>query len=223
MEEKTIKIDDKKSFMGRFNTFLMKDNVFILLVMGAAAAIFAGTYMYVRYNTGIFSDLTIAQMLRDGLDGGDFTAAAGFATGFLIARILEGPLVGVLDIGGSLMTGVGIGIPAVLLSMNIDLPFKNLAFSLIFGAVVGLIIGLIIMGVRKTMPEGVAVGGTEVMMGAGNASGRYLGPLIVIAAAKYNVYTGIGAIIGAALFYKMDKQITGGAILGAMILGALMI
>ena len=80
----------------------MKDNTFILLFMGAAAAIFAGTYMYLNFNTGAFNDISIVAMLREGLDGGDYAAAAGFAAGFLIARILEGPLVGLLDIGGSL-------------------------------------------------------------------------------------------------------------------------
>ena len=71
------------------------------------------------------------------------------------------------------------------------------------------------------MPEGVAVGGTGIMMGAGNTTGRYLAPLIMISAATYNVYSGIGAVIGAAIFYKLGKEMTGGAILGAMILGAI--
>lgn len=221
MTKTTIEVKNNKTFVDKLNDFLMKDSAFILLIMGAAAAIFAGTFMYIKLGTGAFNDLAIVQMLRDGLDGGDYTAAAGFAAGFLIARILEGPLVGVLDIGGSLMTGVGIGLPALFLSMNFDLPFNNFGFALITGAVLGLVIGSIIMAVRKTMPEGVAVGGTEVMMGAGNAAGRYLGPMIVIAAGQFNVWTGIGAIVGSVLFYKWDKEITGGAILGAMIFGAI--
>ena len=84
-------------------------------------------------------------------------------------------------------------------------------------------IGGIVMLVRKLMPEGVAVGGTSVMMGAGNATGRYLAPLIVLAATSYNVYAGLGAIIGSAIFYKWGKEMTGGAILGAMILGGIFI
>ena len=59
------------------------------------------------------------------------------------------------------------------------------------------------------------------MMGAGNATGRYLAPLIVLAAASYNVYAGIGSIVGAAIFYKWGKEMTGGAILGAMIIGGI--
>ena len=214
-------MEDKRTFGQKLDDFLMKDSTFILLIMGAAAAIFAGTFMYIHFGTGAFNDISIVAMLKDGLDGGDYAAAAGFAAGFLIARILEGPLVGLLDIGGSLQTGVGIGIPALFLSMGWELPFSNFFVALLVGAVIGLIIGLIIMFIRKMVPEGIAVGGTSIMMGAGNATGRYLAPLIVIAASSYNVYTGIGAILGAAVFYKWGKEMTGGAILGAMILGGI--
>ena len=211
---------EKKTFAQKVDAFLMKDETFILLIMGAAAAIFAGTFMYIKFGTGAFNDIAIVQMLRDGLDGGDFAAAAGFAAGFLIARVLEGPLVGILDIGGSLMTGVGIGIPALLLSMGVTMPFDNILFALVTGAVIGLVLGAVIIGIRKLVPDGVAVGGTSIMMGAGNATGRYLGPMIIVAACQYNVWDGIGSIIGGAIFYKLGKEMTGGAILGAMILGA---
>lgn len=212
---------EKRTFGQKMDEFLMKDSTFILLIMGAAASIFAGTFMYIRFGTGAFNEISIVAMLRDGMDGGDYAAAAGFAAGFLIARVLEGPLVGLLDIGGSLQTGVGIGLPALFLSMGWQLPFSNFFTALITGAVIGLIMGAVIMIIRKVMPEGVAVGGTSVMMGAGNATGRYLAPLIIIAAAQYNVYTGIGAVLGAAIFYKWGKEMTGGAILGAMILGGI--
>ncbi len=214
-------MDDKRTFGQKLDTFLMKDSTFILLIMGAAAAIFAGTFMYIRFGTGAFNEISIVAMLRDGMDGGDYAAAAGFAAGFLIARILEGPLVGLLDIGDSLQTGVGIGLPALFLSMGWELPFSNFFTALLTGALIGLVMGAVIMIIRKVMPEGVAVGGTSVMMGAGNATGRYLAPLIIVAAAQYNVYTGIGAVLGAAVFYKWGKEMTGGAILGAMILGGI--
>lgn len=214
-------MEDKRTFGQKMDAFLMKDSTFILLIMGAAAAIFAGTFMYIRFGTGAFNEILIVAMLRDGMDGGDYAAAAGFAAGFLIARVLEGPLVGLLDIGGSLQTGVGIGLPALFLSMGWELPFSNFFTALLTGAVIGLIMGAAIMIIRKVMPEGVAVGGTSVMMGAGNATGRYLAPLIIIAAAQYNVYTGIGAVLGSAIFYKWGKEMTGGAILGAMILGGI--
>ena len=212
---------ENKSTWDKLNAFMMKDSTFILLIMGAAASIFAATYLYINFGTGVFNTISIVSMLREGLDGGDYAAAAGFATGFLIARVLEGPLVGVLDIGGSLCTGVGIGIPAFFLSAGFDLPLSNFWAALLTGAIIGLIMGLVIMIIRKTVPEGVAVGGTSIMMGAGNAVGRYMAPLIVFAACEYNVYTGIGAILGSAVFYKLRKEVTGGAIIGAMIFGGI--
>lgn len=221
MENETI--SENKTLFERFNDFMMKDATFIILVMGAAAAIFAGTFLYITKGTGAFNEVSIVAMLKAGMETGDYSAAAGFAAGFLIARILEGPLVGLMDIGGSLMTGVGIGIPGLFLSMGWELPFLNFFVALIIGAAIGLVIGAVVILIRKLVPKGVAVGGTGIMMGAGNACGRYLAPLIIIAATQYNVYAGIGAIIGSAIFYKWGKEMTGGAILGAMILGAIFI
>lgn len=212
----------KKAWIDRLNDFLMKDNTFILLIAGAAAAIFAGTFMFINYHTGAFNEVSITAMLSDGMSTGDYSAAAGFAAGFLIARILEGPLVGLLDIGGSLQTGVGIGIPALMLSMGIEAPLHNFGLALIVGFAIGAVLGVIIMAIRKFVPKGITVGGTDIMMGAGNRTGRFLGPMIIIAACSYNAWVGIGSIIGAAIFYKWGKDITGGAIIGAMILGAIM-
>jgi len=215
----TVKINDS-GFMNKLRELLLKEYTFPILVALASAAIFAGTHMFVTYRVGAFNEIFVVQMLDEGLQGGDYAAAAGFAAGFLIARILEGPLVGVLDIGGSLMTGVGIGIPALMLASGFTLPIDNFLLALITGAVIGLIIGAVIILVRKLMPQGIASSGTNIMMGAGNASGRYLGPLIIISAIQYSIPAGLGAFIGAAIFYKLDKPIAGGAILGAMILAS---
>lgn len=214
---------ENSNFVNRLNGYLMKDSSFMALIIAASSAIFAGTYLFITFGTGVFSDIPVAAMLSEGLNGGSYAAAAGFAAGFLIARVLEGPLVGILDIGGALLTGVGIGVPALMLSVGFTLPFDNFGFSLISGALIGLVLGAVIMIVRKFVPAGVSVGGTSIMMGAGNATGRWLGPLIIIAATNYNVYAGIGAVIGGALFYKAGRSMTGGAILGAMILGAIFI
>lgn len=208
------------SFMSKFRSFLLKDSTFPLLVALAAAAIFAGTHMYVTHGVGAFNEIYIVQMLDEGLQKGDYAAAAAFSTGFLIARILEGPLVGVLDIGGSLLTGVGIGIPALMLASGIRGPIDNFGLALITGGLIGLAIGIIVIGIRKLMPKGISSSGTDIMIGAGNATGRYLGPLIIISSISYSIPAGIGAFIGGAIFYKIDKPIAGGAILGAMILAS---
>lgn len=200
--------------------FLLADISFPILVGMACAAIFAGTHMYVVHGVGAINEIFVVKMLDQGLSGGDY-AAAGFAAGFLIARVLEGPLVGLLDIGGSLMTGVGVGIPALLLASGIEAPVKSFPLALITGAAIGLIIGVIIIAIRKAMPEGMSAGGTGIMMGAGNATGRFLGPLIILSAIQYNIPAGVGAFVGAAIFYKFDRHIAGGAIIGAMLIGGL--
>ena len=56
-------------------------------------------------------------------------------------------------------------------------------------------------------------------MGAGNSSGRFLGPLIILSAMGASIPIGLGSLAGALLFYIWEKPITGGAILGAMLLG----
>lgn len=206
--------------MNRFREILLKDYTFPILVALACSAIFAGTHMYVVHHVGAFNEIFVVNMLDQGLSGGDYAAAAGFAAGFLVARILEGPLVGVLDIGGSLMTGVGIGIPALFLASGITAPVNNYLLALLTGLGIGLLIGVVIILIRKLMPSGIASAGTNIMMGAGNATGRYLGPLIIISAINYNIPAGVGAFIGAAIFYKLEKPIAGGAILGAMILAS---
>lgn len=99
-------MENKKS------NFLLADMSFPILVGMACAAIFAGTHMFVVHGVGAFNEIFTVKLLEQGITSGDYAAAAGYAAGFLIARVLEGPLVGLLDIGGSLMTGVGIGIPA---------------------------------------------------------------------------------------------------------------
>ncbi len=90
---------------------------------------------------GAFNEVSIVAMLKAGLDGGSYGAAAAFGASFLFARILEGSLVGILDLGGSILTGIGIGVPAILLSMKIAAPIDNFALSLLTGLVLGLIVG----------------------------------------------------------------------------------
>ncbi len=208
-------MENKKS------NFLLADMSFPILVGMACAAIFAGTHMYVVHKVGAFNEIFVVKMLDQGLNGGDDAAAAEVAAGFLIARVLEGPLVGLLDIGGSLMTGVGVGIPALFLASGIESPVKSFPLALIVGGAIGVAIGFIIIAIRKAMPDGMSAGGTGIMMGAGNATGRFLGPLIILSAIQYNIPAGVGSFLGAALFYKFDRHIAGGAIIGAMLIGGL--
>lgn len=202
--------------------FWYSEWAFPLFVASLAASVFAGTHLYYTYGTGVFNDVAVVALLRVGMDGGGYGAAAAFGTGFLVARIIEGPMVGILDIGGSIQTGVGIGLPAMILGAGFTLPLENFWVALAVGGFAGLAIGTLVILIRRYTINSSAVPstfGSSIMMGAGNASGRYLGPLIIIAAAGASIPIGIGSIIGALLFYLWKKPLTGGAILGAMAVG----
>lgn len=215
VEKTALSIEDKKK------NFWYADWSFPIFVGILAASIFAGTHMYVTYGVGAFNDVAVVAMLKAGLeDSSALGAAAAFGASFLFARVLEGSLVGILDIGGALQTGLGIGVPALLLAAGIRQPIDNFPLSLLVGAFLGLLLGAVVVSIKRfTVGQANSTFGADVMMGAGNASGRFLGPLLVISACSASVPVGIGSIIGAGIFYMLKKPITGGAILGAMIMG----
>lgn len=201
-------------------SFWFADWAFPIIVGLMSAGVFAGTSMYYNYGVGAFNEVAIVAMLKAGMSGGSYGAAAAFGASFLFARILEGSLVGILDLGGSILTGVGIGIPAILLSVGIKLPMESFPIALLTGLVLGVIIGGVIYLVRKfTIGQSSATFGVNVMMGAGNQTGRFLGPLIILSAITASIPIGIGSTIGAAIFYAWKKPLPGGAIIGAMIAG----
>ncbi|WP_272577851.1 DUF4310 family protein [Providencia sp. PROV268] len=185
-----------------------------------SAGIFAGTHMYVVYGFGAFNEVAFVAMLKADLDTGVYGAVAAFGASFLFARIIEGSLVGILDIGGALQTGIGLGVPALFLAAGWDILVTNFWISLVTGLVLGLIIGLIIIFARKfTIAQANSTFGADIMMGAGNTSGRFLGPLIILAAMAASIPIGIGSLIGSLIFYVWQKPVAGGAILGAMLFG----
>jgi uncharacterized protein (TIGR03579 family) len=202
-------------------SFWYADWSFPIFVALLSSGVFAGTHMYYVYKVGAFNEVAIVALLEAGLQGSGYGAAAAFGASFLFARILEGGLVGVLDIGGSILTGVGIGIPALLLGAGIVLPLENFFVSLITGLLIGVAIGYVVIGIKKfTVGKANSTFGSDVMMGAGNSSGRFLGPLIIISAASASIPVGIGSLLGGAFFYLWNKPVAGGAILGAMGIGA---
>ncbi|AQZ45653.1 putative inner membrane protein [Paenibacillus larvae subsp. larvae] len=205
----------------KYKSFWYAEWTFPIFVAFLSAGIFAGTHMFYVYHVGAFNDIAIVAMLSAGIEGGSYGAAAAFGASFLFARVLEGSLIGILDIGGAIQTGLGIGVPALMLGAGITAPITSFPLALVTGAVLGYIIGGIIIFIRKyTINQSNSTFGADIMMGAGNASGRYLGPLIVISAATASIPVGIGAIAGAGAFYAWKKPIAGGAIIGAMIMGA---
>ncbi|MCY9511546.1 DUF4310 family protein [Paenibacillus larvae] len=205
----------------KYKSFWYAEWTFPIFVAFLSAGIFAGTHMFYVYHVGAFNDIAIVAMLSAGIEGGSYGAAAAFGASFLFARVLEGSLIGILDIGGAIQTGLGIGVPALMLGAGITAPITSFPLALVTGAVLGYIIGGIIIFIRKyTINQSNSTFGADIMMGAGNASGRYLGPLIVISAATASIPVGLGAIAGAGAFYAWKKPIAGGAIIGAMIMGA---
>ena len=141
---------------------------------------------------------------------------SGFFRGFDMKMIES------FHLGGASQSGVGLGVPALLLGAGFVVPVAIFAASLVTGLVLGLAIGYIIILARKfTINQSDSTYGADVMMGAGNASGRFLGPLIILSAMTASIPIGIGSLAGALLFYIWQKPITGGAILGAMLLGSI--
>lgn len=205
----------------KIRTILEKDSTFVFILAIATAGVIGGTSLFLEHGTGLFNEIYIGEMLNVGVETGDFSAPAAFAVGFLIARILEGPLVGILDIGGSLMTGLGVGIPALLLSVGMGFLVTNFYLSLLTGLALGLVIGVIMILIRRAAPDLSLATATSIMMGAGNQAGEALGPLVLLSAVSYSIPAGIGAMIGSFLFYKYKKPMVGGAILGAIIVGGL--
>jgi len=205
----------------KIKSFLEKDSAFILLLGMASAGVIGGTSLFLEHGTGLFNEIYIGEMLNVGQETGNYAAPAAFAVGFLIARVLEGPLVGILDIGGSLMTGIGVGIPALLLSAGLGFLITNFGFSLITGFIIGVLIGAVMIFIRKLAPDLSLATATSIMMGAGNQSGAALGPLVLLSAVSYSIPVGVGSIIGSFLFYKYKRPMVGGAILGAIVVGGL--
>jgi len=188
-----------------------------------SAGIFAGTHMYYVYGVGAFNEIAFVAMFKSGMSTGDYGAIAAFGASFLFARIIEGSLVGILDIGGALQTGIGLGVPALLLAGGYTFPVENFIAALATGLILGIAVGLIIIMIRKfTINSGNgSTFGADVMMGAGNASGRFLGPMIILSAIVASIPIGLGSLLGALLFYIWRKPVTGGAILGAMVFGGI--
>lgn len=89
--------------------------------------------MYYLYGIGAFNEVAFVAMLKAGIDTGVYGAVAAFGASFLFARIIEGSLVGILDVGGAIQTGVGLGVPALLLGAGIMFPVTNFIASLITG------------------------------------------------------------------------------------------
>ncbi len=79
-----------------------------------SAAIFAGTHMYVVYGVGAFNEVSIVAMLKSWFRWWFLWRCRNILVQVsCLHEFLEGSLVGILDLGGSILTGIGIGVPAI--------------------------------------------------------------------------------------------------------------
>jgi uncharacterized protein (TIGR03579 family) len=75
-------IESKKA-----TSFWYADWAFPIIVALMGAAAFAGTHIYVTYGVGAFNEVSVVAMLKAGMDGEGYGAAAAFGASFLFARI----------------------------------------------------------------------------------------------------------------------------------------
>ena len=145
--------------MAKLKDLFMKDWFFFVISAAICAGVVGSVHMFMVEGTGYMNALNGGLLLQQG----DYTTAAGYGGGFLIARILEGPLVGLIDIGGGMMHGVGCGVAGLIYAMGLGFLIESFPLSILTGAVIGLAIAAIVMGVRYLVPSGIQAGGSDTI------------------------------------------------------------
>lgn len=200
--------------------FWYVDWLFLIFVGLFFFGVFVGMYMYYLYGIGVFNEVVFVVMLKVGMDIGVYGVVVVFGVSFLFVCIIEGLLVGILDIGGVIQIGVGLGVLVLLLGVGFVFLVVNFIVLLIIGLVIGLVIGYIIILVCKfIINQSDFMYGVDVMMGVGNILGCFLGLLIIFSVMMVLIFIGLGFLVGVLLFYIWQKLIIGGVILGVMIFG----
>jgi uncharacterized protein (TIGR03579 family) len=199
--------------MKSLKDLFMKDWFFFVIAAAICSGVVGSVHMYMVHGVGYLNSLVGGQILRSG----DYATAAGYGGGFLIARVLEGPLVGIIDIGGGMMHGVGCGIAGLMYASGLGWMIESFPMALISGAVVGLAIASIVMGVRFLVPAGVQAGGSDIMMGVGHQLASWLGPLFILAALQASIPIGVTGVVGGIAFYVKGRNVIGGVLIGMFI------
>lgn len=191
----------------------MKDWFFIVILAVMGSAFFATNNMFLAHGVGSLNGVTQNLYLSER----DWITMGSMGVGFVLARLLEGPMVGVLDIGGGMMVTVGAFAPSMVALMGFEFVLDNFVLSLIVGAVIGAAIGVFIMTIRKLIPAGITASGSDIMMGVGHSMSAYMGPLFIICALGVSIPIGIFAAVGGAIFFAMKKNPVGGIVIGMFI------
>ncbi len=196
--------------MSKMRQLFMKDIMFIPLLAIMGAGVFTTIYVYMTYGVGSFNGVAQNVFVNER----NWAAMSSMGVGFVIARVLEGPMVGLLDIGGGMMVTLGCFAPAMIASFGATWILENFVASLVCGAVLGAVEGVIIMAIRKLIPDGITAGGADIMMGVGHQMSQYMGPLFIICALKVSIPLGVAAIVGGAIAYAKGSNVLGGVVIG---------
>ncbi|MGL4818794.1 MAG: DUF4310 family protein [Bacilli bacterium] len=198
--------------------WLYHDRSFPIWTALLGAGVLAGTQLFLTEGMGLFNDIGAGAVLLMSITEGQYAVAIAFGFAYLFSRLLEGSATGVLDIGGSVQTGIGIGIPALLVAVGLGDVLQSFPLSLLVGALAGTVLG----GCALWLKNGglrffPSTFGADLLIGAGNASVRYLGPLLIVVACTESVYYGVFAILGAASFHYMKQTLALGALVGILL------
>lgn len=194
----------------RMKDLFMQDWFFIVLMALLGAGVYTATNMYLTYGVGTFNDVGMNMYLAEK----DWVTLGSMGVGFLIARTLEGPMVGLLDIGGGVMVGIGAFMVSMTGVLGFDFILNSFILSLLVGAAFGAIQGSLIMLIRKVIPAGITASGSDIMISVGHQMSLYMGPLFIICALSVSIPIGICAAIGGAIFFALGKNEVGGVVIG---------
>ncbi|MBR2746572.1 MAG: DUF4310 family protein [Erysipelotrichaceae bacterium] len=192
---------------------MMKDWFFIPLMALLGAGVFTSNFLFFKFGAGCLQGVMFIGMMQTK----DWISLSSMGVGIVIARILEGPMVGLLDIGGGMMITIGLFAMGLVAQLGAEWVLYNFIASLVVGALLGALEGILIILVRKLIPDGITASGSDIMLNVGYEMSRYMGPLFIICALGVSIPVGIFAAIGGAVAYAREKNILGGIIIGIFI------
>lgn len=197
----------------KMRKLFMQDWFFIVILAVMGAAILTSDNIYLSNGVGSVNPVSMVLFLKER----DWVTLSSLGVGFFLARLLEAPMVGVLDIGGGMMVSIGTFFAGMIGIFGYEFIMDNFVLSLIVGAILGAGMGIAIMAIRKLIPAGITAGGSDIMMGVGHSMSTYMAPLFIICALGVSIPIGIFAAIGGAIFFAMKKNPVGGVIMGMFV------
>ena len=197
----------------KLKNLFMQDWFFIVIMAIMGAGVYTTSNMYLTYGVGTFN-MVDAQIY---LSERDWMTMGSMGIGIYLARIMEGSMVGLIDIGGGVMVGIGMFLVGMTGILGFEVVLDNFYLSLLVGGLLGMVQGTVMMLIRKLIPAGVTASGSDIMMGVGHQISSYMGPLFILCALMVSIPMGICAAIGGAIFFARGKNEVGGIIIGMFI------